>query len=128
MKHFQTTIKITNLQAALLDHLILVLDEELDTLDRGGSRLGGHGGNTGEHKVLGKTEFFSFSHLECSEEQKHYRGQLVSAENQTMARKPNPTPIFFNERDIKLLIVMFREIRLEKGEEKSSGGGRKQRP
>jgi len=37
---------------ALLEHLTLILDEELDTLDGSGSGLGHTGGDTGEHEVL----------------------------------------------------------------------------
>merc|ERR1719150_3553325 len=39
-------------QTTLLDHLILVLDEQLDSLDGGGHGLGDTGSNTGQHEVL----------------------------------------------------------------------------
>jgi len=41
-------------EAALLDHLVLVLDQELDSLDGGGGRLGDARGHAGEHEVLEK--------------------------------------------------------------------------
>merc|ERR1719225_1196456 len=39
-------------KTTLLDHLILVLDEQLDSLDGGGHSLGDTSGNTGQHEVL----------------------------------------------------------------------------
>ena len=39
-------------QTTLFDHLRLVLDQELNTLDGGGCGLGDSGSNTGEHEVL----------------------------------------------------------------------------
>merc|ERR1719225_1023965 len=39
-------------QTTLLDHLILVLDEQLDSLDGGSHGLGDTSGNTGQHEVL----------------------------------------------------------------------------
>merc|ERR1719145_175897 len=39
-------------QTTLLDHLVLVLDEQLDSLDGGGHSLGDTSGNTGQHEVL----------------------------------------------------------------------------
>mmetsp|Transcript_53448 Transcript_53448/g.128715 ORF Transcript_53448/g.128715 Transcript_53448/m.128715 type:complete len:345 (+) Transcript_53448:125-1159(+) len=39
-------------QAALLDHLVLVLDQQLDALDGGSDRLGDGGRDTGEEEVL----------------------------------------------------------------------------
>jgi hypothetical protein len=48
-------------ESALLDHLILVLDEELDSLDWGGDGLGDTGGDTREHKVLEEVKFTSHS-------------------------------------------------------------------
>jgi len=46
-------------KSALLDHLILVLDEELDSLDWRGNGLGDTGGDTREHKVLEEVKFSS---------------------------------------------------------------------
>jgi len=46
-------------ESALLDHLILVLDEELDSLDWRGNGLGDTGGDTREHKVLEEVKFSS---------------------------------------------------------------------
>jgi len=43
-------------QTALTDHLILILDEELDTLDRSGGRLGHDGGDTRKGEILGKSQ------------------------------------------------------------------------
>ncbi len=53
---------VRGLQAALLDHLILVLDEELDTLDGGGNGLGRHSGAAGEKEVLGEGKLLSLGH------------------------------------------------------------------
>merc|ERR1719225_394435 len=39
-------------QTTLLDHLILVLDEQLDSLDGGSHSLGDTSSNTGQHEVL----------------------------------------------------------------------------
>merc|ERR1712056_176889 len=39
-------------QTTLLDHLILVLDEQLDSLDGGGHGLGGTSSNPGQHDVF----------------------------------------------------------------------------
>ena len=39
-------------QPALLDHLVLVLDQQLDSLDGGSDSLGDTSGNTGQHEVL----------------------------------------------------------------------------
>jgi hypothetical protein len=39
-------------ETALLDHLVLVLDEQLDTLDGGSNGLGDTSGNTTKEKVL----------------------------------------------------------------------------
>jgi len=50
-------------ESALLDHLILVLDEELDSLDWGGGSLGDASGDTGEHKVLEEVKFTSHFQL-----------------------------------------------------------------
>jgi len=49
-------------ESALLDHLILVLDEELDSLNRRGDGLGDTGGDTREHKVLKETELLLARH------------------------------------------------------------------
>jgi len=41
-------------ETTLLDHLVLVLDQELDSLNRGGSGLGDSGGDTSHHEVDGE--------------------------------------------------------------------------
>merc|ERR1712127_941676 len=46
-------------ETALLDHLVLVLDQQLDTLDGGGGGLGHTGGHAREKEVLGKSQFVS---------------------------------------------------------------------
>merc|ERR1712183_970209 len=50
-------------KSALLDHLILVLDEELDSLNGGSSGLGHTGSHTSEHEVLKESEFL-ISHFD----------------------------------------------------------------
>ena len=42
-------------KTALLDHLILILDKELDSLNGGGSGLGDSGGDTTHEEVSGET-------------------------------------------------------------------------
>jgi len=49
-------------ESALLDHLILVLDEKLDSLNWCGGSLGDAGGDTGEHKVLKESELWLARH------------------------------------------------------------------
>merc|ERR1719225_1115447 len=49
------------LKAALLDHLILVLDEQLDPLDGGGGGLGHASSHAGEHERLEEPKLL-FSH------------------------------------------------------------------
>jgi hypothetical protein len=49
-------------ESALLDHLILVLDEELDSLNWRGDGLGDTGGDTREHKVLKETKLLLARH------------------------------------------------------------------
>jgi len=44
------------IQAALTDHLILILDEQLDTLDRSGGRLRCNGGYAGQGEVLRESQ------------------------------------------------------------------------
>jgi len=44
-------------QAALTDHLILILDEQLDTLDGGGGRLGSDGGHARQGEVFNESQF-----------------------------------------------------------------------
>lgn len=41
-------------QSTLLDHLVLVLDQKLDSLDGGGSGLGDSGGDTTHHEIDGE--------------------------------------------------------------------------
>jgi len=43
---------VSAIEGALLDHLILVLDEELDSLDGSGGGLGDTGGDTREHELF----------------------------------------------------------------------------
>jgi len=45
---------IGTVQAARLEHLILVLDEQLDSLNGGGGCLGNSGGHTTHQKIDGK--------------------------------------------------------------------------
>jgi len=45
-------------EATLLDHLVLVLDEQLHTLDGSGGCLGDTGSHAGQHKALEKSQFF----------------------------------------------------------------------
>merc|ERR1719385_81702 len=49
-------------KSALLDHLILILDEELDSLNWGGSGLRDTSSNTSEHKVLNESKFLFVAH------------------------------------------------------------------
>merc|ERR1711899_11057 len=49
-------------KSSLFDHFILVLDEELDSLDWSGDGFGDTGGDTREHKVLEKVEFTTTRH------------------------------------------------------------------
>ena len=46
-------------QTALTDHLILILDEQLDTLDRSGGRLGHHGGHARKGEILGESQLLA---------------------------------------------------------------------
>merc|ERR550517_1082504 len=50
-------------QTTLLDHFILVQDEQLDSLDGGGHGLGDTGGNTGQHEVLKEPKLLGITHL-----------------------------------------------------------------
>ena len=47
----------------LLDHLILVLDEQLDSLNGGGGGLGDTSSNTSEHEVLSKSKLLLIGHF-----------------------------------------------------------------
>jgi len=49
-------------KSALFDHLILILDEELDSLNWGSSGLRDTGSNTSEHKVLNESKFLFVAH------------------------------------------------------------------
>ena len=53
-------------QTALLDHLVLVLDQQLDSLNGGGHSLGDTGGHTGQHEVLKEPELLGITHSEAS--------------------------------------------------------------
>ena len=55
--------KTNFLDAHLLDHLILVLDEQLDPLDGGGGGLRHAGSHAGEHERLEESKLL-FSHNE----------------------------------------------------------------
>jgi len=52
-------------ESTLLDHLILILNEELDSLDWGGDGFGDTGGDTREHKVLEEVKFLGSRHGGC---------------------------------------------------------------
>jgi len=43
-------------EATLTDHLILILDEQLDALDRSGGRLGDDGGHARKREILGESQ------------------------------------------------------------------------
>jgi len=46
-------------ETPLTDHLILILDEQLDALDGGGGRLGHDGGNAGKGEILGESQLLA---------------------------------------------------------------------
>ena len=48
----------------LLDHLILVLDEQLHPLDGGGGGLGHTRGHAGQHEVLNEPQLLLVSHVD----------------------------------------------------------------
>merc|ERR1712223_229043 len=50
-------------QTALSDHLILILNQEFDSLNGGGSSFGNCSGNTGQHKVFQETQLLLISHF-----------------------------------------------------------------
>merc|ERR1712083_363594 len=50
-------------QTTLLDHLVLVLDEKLDSLDGGSHGLGDTGGHTSQHEVLKEPKLLGVTHL-----------------------------------------------------------------
>ena len=52
-------------QPALLDHLVLVLDQQLDSLDGGSHGLGDTGSHSGQHEVLKEPELLSITHSEA---------------------------------------------------------------
>jgi len=54
---------VWSIKSSLFDHFILVLDEELDSLDWGGDGFGDTGGDTREHKVLEEVKFTSHSEV-----------------------------------------------------------------
>ena len=47
---------VSSIKSTLLDHLILVLDQELDALNGGGSSLWNTGGDTGEEEFLNEVQ------------------------------------------------------------------------
>merc|ERR1719284_1903648 len=50
-------------KTSLLDHLILVLDQELDSLNWSGSSLGDSSSNTSKHEVLNKSKLLLVTHF-----------------------------------------------------------------
>merc|ERR1719308_746235 len=52
-------------KTTLLDHLILVLDEELDSLDGSSSSLGDSSSNTSEHEILNESQLLLVTHYEA---------------------------------------------------------------
>ena len=50
-------------KTTLLDHLILILDKELHSLDGGSDGLGDTSSNTSEHEVLNKSELLGITHF-----------------------------------------------------------------
>merc|ERR1719232_2374782 len=50
-------------KTSLLDHLILVLDQELDSLNGGSSSLGDSSSDSGEHEVLSESQLLLVRHL-----------------------------------------------------------------
>ena len=50
-------------KTSLLDHLILVLDQELDSLNWSGSSLGDSSSNTSKHEVLSKSKLLLVTHF-----------------------------------------------------------------
>lgn len=53
---------VRSVQSSRLDHLTLVLDQKLDTLDRGGDGLGNHSSGTRETEVLDEAQLVVLSH------------------------------------------------------------------
>ena len=51
--------RVGPVNGSLLEHLALVLDQKLDSLDRSGSCLGNSRGNAGQHKVLRKSQLLA---------------------------------------------------------------------
>jgi len=51
-------------QATLLDHLILVLDQQFDSLDGSSGGLGDGGSHTRQHKVFGKSKLLILTHFD----------------------------------------------------------------
>ena len=56
--------KTNFLDAHLLDHLILVLDEKLHSLDGGSGGLGHARGHAGQHEVLDEPQLLLVSHVD----------------------------------------------------------------
>merc|ERR1711937_389954 len=67
-------------KTALLDHLILILDQKFDTLDWGSCGLGDTGSNTREHKVLEKVQLLA--HI--------YQSELLDNRNRTQKWDESP--------------------------------------
>jgi len=67
-------------ESALFDHLILVLDEEFDSLDGRGGGLGDTGGDTRQEKVLGEAKighFCKYGFVVCQRRRK-FNGSVSS--------------------------------------------------
>ena len=62
--HIRTLLILNNvsIENHLLDHLILVLDEQLHPLDGGGGGLGHARGHAGQHEVLSESQLLLVSH------------------------------------------------------------------
>jgi len=67
-------------QAALLDHLVLVLHQQLNPLDRGSGGLGDAGSHSGEHEALEKSQFLvSHCGVLLHSENRSHRGEAAKA-------------------------------------------------
>ena len=66
LKHPLSAVNDTGVglvQTTLLDHLVLILDKELHSLDGGGSSLGDSSSDTSEHEVLSESKLLLIGHL-----------------------------------------------------------------
>ena len=64
--HIRTLLILNNvsIENHLLDHLILVLDEKLHSLDGGSGGLGHARGHAGQHEVLDEPQLLLVSHVD----------------------------------------------------------------